>query len=488
MQKTREYVRVLLVLAVVLGLYRLVAVPLLEPPAPPASPIEDVVSQQVEDDPWWSKYFASGAWQTKEPTVIQTEQGVLLFQDWEQITPERLKLWPLTIVIPRDKKSDLADAANQGSVIFIENPEGAEIQFREAIDITSGRPPPVVGGHLSGAIQIISPASKSDGSDELFIQTKNVHIDRRHLWTPSSVHLKLGTSVVEGQDLSIVLDKDLLSQSETKTPVQSVFRGLDHIELRYVDRVHIDLPHGGLWKPKSKPPEKSDAFVLMEDPSKKMLASATKEPPATMDVRCGGAFYFDFHSGWAKMLNSVDVTHQIVGQPLDRFQCYDLEMHFSSAEPETSVGNAIQPTAGPASDRESLSTWTIDQIRAFGKPSGDPNLPEWWVRLESPGMQTNAIARRLEIDLSRGGISIFNQLQANSPIDSTRVYLSMKACAFGLPASSWKTMHGGQVEIEIEPFKKVNHPILEVSTRPDQGPRNCWRKMEMNGSYLGPRS
>ncbi len=113
MQKTREYVRVLLVLAVVLGLYRLVAVPLLEPPAPPASPIEDVVSQQVEDDPWWSKYFASGAWQTKEPTVIQTEQGVLLFQDWEQITPERLKLWPLTIVIPRDKKSDLADAANE---------------------------------------------------------------------------------------------------------------------------------------------------------------------------------------------------------------------------------------------------------------------------------------------------------------------------------------------------------------------------------------
>ncbi len=258
------------------------------------------------------------------------------------------------------------------------------------------------------------------------------------------MHLKLGTSVVEGQDLSIVLDKDLLSQSETKTPVQSVFRGLDHIELRYVDRVHIDLPHGGLWKPKSKPPEKSDAFVLMEDPSKKMLASATKEPPATMDVRCGGAFYFDFHSGWAKMLNSVDVTHQIVGQPLDRFQCYDLEMHFSSAEPETSVVNTNEPKAGPASDRESLSTWTIDQIRAFGKPSGDPNLPEWWVRLESPGMQTNAIARRLEIDLSRGGISIFNQLQANSPIDSTRVYLQYEGLRVWSPSivvenDAWRT-------------------------------------------------
>ncbi len=488
MQKTREYVRVLLVLAVVLGLYRLVAVPLLEPPAPPASPIEDVVSQQVEDDPWWSKYFASGAWQTKEPTVIQTEQGVLLFQDWEQITPERLKLWPLTIVIPRDKKSDLADAANEGSVIFIENPEGAEIQFREAIDITGVRPPPVVGGHLSGAIQIISPASKSDGSDELFIQTKNVHIDRRHLWTPSSVHLKLGTSVVEGQDLSIVLDKDLLSQSETKTPVQSVFRGLDHIELRYVDRVHIDLPHGGLWKPKSKPPEKSDAFVLMEDPSKKMLASATKEPPATMDVRCGGAFYFDFHSGWAKMLNSVDVTHQIVGQPLDRFQCYDLEMHFSSAEPETSVVNTNEPKAvqraieNPCQPGRSTRFELLEsraEIRTFRSGGCDSS------RQECRPMPLRVAWR----STSAGVVSVssisFKRIRRSTPL--AFIY-SMKACAFGPQASSWKTMHGGQVEIEIEPFKKVNHPILEVSTRPDQGPRNCWRKMVMNGSYPGPLS
>ena len=441
MQKTREYVRVLLVLTVVLGLYRLLAVPLLEPPAPPASPIEEVVHRQPEDDPWWSRYFAQGAWQTKEPTVIQTEEGVLLFQDWQQITPERLKLWPLTIVIPRNKKSGLADAANEGSVIFIENPEGAEIQFREAIDLSSGRPPPVVGGHLRGAIQIISPASKSDGSDELFIQTKNVHIDRRHLWTPSAVHLKLGTSVVEGQDLSVVLDKDLLSQSETKTPVQSVFRGLDHIELRYVDRVHIDLPHGGLWKKKAKANQKNDAFVLTDDPSDKI---PDKPIPATMDVRCGGAFYFDFHSGWAKMLNSVDVTHQIVGQPLDRFQCYDLEMHFSSAEPEVTDIQSTDPSGLPEGDREALSTWTIDQIRAFGKPSGDPNLPEWWVRLESPGMQTNAIARRLEIDLNRGGISVSNQLQASSPIDSTRVYLQYEGLRVWSPNiaienEAWRT-------------------------------------------------
>lgn len=397
----REYFRVLIPILALLAIYRLVAVPFIE--------IETVEQkQQWESTPrsaqqrWWEDEFSEADWERNEPKVLETAQGILLFKEWDKLGPDRWRLHPLTILIPQadSPASSGPDAKlSPRRAMKIKNPQGAEIQFREAVDWTSGHPPPVVGGQMNGAITITSPSNRPDEKDNVRIETSDLRIDRRHIWTTSNVHMELGNSTVEGRDLSIFLDHDLLATtSEETAPQESPFSGLDHLELIYVDRVHIDLPNGGLF---NKQATTSRAYAT---------------------VSCGGAFHFDFHQSLATLNSDVVLRHIVEGYAPDTFHSHRLDLHFQfKANPQKSpVANTTSPTL--ESDE-----WSIDRIEAVGVNSNDLQDASRWVRLEAPSMQARGQGRWVQIHLDQGRIAIRNHLPGIPAIDSSQVYLQRES-------------------------------------------------------------
>ena len=205
---------------------------------------------------WWQAYFPEGSWQRQSPLVIEQDQFILLYQKREQLTDTRWRFSPLTIVInsknhsgPNSNGQSLTGQKESQRAIFIDNPKGAEIQFKSAFDWTLGHPPPVAQGQLSGQIEIYSPPDPKTNQGELRILAEDVRIDKRQVWTDKQISMKLGGSTVQGRYLSIFMDQDLLSESTAgaTSKSQSPFAGLDYLQLFYVDQVQLELQNGGLW-------------------------------------------------------------------------------------------------------------------------------------------------------------------------------------------------------------------------------------------------
>ncbi len=200
-----------------------------------------------------------------------------MFGKLERLAADRLKLSPLTILIPQQDESPSEAESTDGPrrrAIVIEDPKGTEIQFRGPIDFLGGQLPPVKGGQMIGEIQIYAPPKTGNPQDGLLVETKELRIDRRHIWTTSEVKMRLGRSRVEG--------RDLFHLSRSRSPFlecfehrcqDSPFNGLDHLELIYVDRVHIDLPENGLFA------DRANGMHSVQPPR-----------PAHARVRCDGAF------------------------------------------------------------------------------------------------------------------------------------------------------------------------------------------------------
>lgn len=374
MRTIREYLKITLPLVVAMVIYQLFAVPYIELPVvvTKQAPIVEVKNQS--ETYWWSRHFLPNAWENQNPTVLKTKNGVLLFQHSEKLTPNSLKLSPLTIILPRGKGDMLGKELSEGDVLFIKNPEGAEIQFLEPIDITTGEPPPVVGGRLIGPIQIYGPASR-DGKGDLLIETRDIAIDKKHLWTLHPVQMRMGKSQISGRDLSIYLDRSLMGTHNTSLPEDSPFQGLDRMELVYLEKAEFEFPHGGLWTPKG---------------SKGKL-------PAKARVQSKGSFQFDFHSTTLHVSNEVSITHQIQGQPEDRFVCDDLRLRLG-----------VPDAKAVSTDSRLAGGWTMEHLEATGKLHGQETDPGWWVQMDSPGLKTRAQGRHLELDLVRGRIGISN--------------------------------------------------------------------------------
>ncbi len=401
----REYLRVFLPLLVMLAAYRVIAVPLIEPSAKQLVPIGPSVIHD-RSTPWWSEYFKEGSWQLDQPMMAETEQGtVLLFGKLEKLAADRIKLAPLTILIPQKDESAPGSTSNSAGskrrTIVIENPQGTEIQFRGAIDFLGGQLPPVKGGQMIGEVKIYAPPKEGDPRDGMLIETRELRIDRRHIWTTGAVKMKIGRSHIDGRDLSIYLDQDLLSSKiVSRDQPESPLNGLDHLELIYVDRVHIDLPDDGLFA------ERSPGRVSVHPPR-----------PAQAEVHCDGAFHFNFHESLATLMNKVELRHLVEGLPPDTFQSDQIYLHFRWAKPSNVSSSSSESSPTNTDD------WSIDRIEAIGTNSSDPNDPARWIRLEAPSMHARGQGRWLKIELDRGRLALANHLPGVVANDSSQVYL-----------------------------------------------------------------
>jgi hypothetical protein len=405
----RHYLQVLLPLLVAFGAYHVWVVPWLEPPPRLSKPKWISANQPSSNGPqWWEQFFVEDSWQRQNPLIIEREQCILLYQEREQITDTRWRFKPLTIVIPQNSGNGNRRA------IFIENPKGAEIQFKTAFDWTSGHPPPVVNGQLIGDIKIYSPADEASGSGELLIETQDMRIDKRQIWTDKQIKMKLGDSYVEGRYLSIFMDQDLLAESAaTSVPEsQSPFNGLDYLQLFYVDRVHMQLQPGGLW-PREQEPQ------------------ATRRP-AYAKLDCRGRFLFQFHQSQATFLDGVRMEHHVEGLPVDTFDCNELKISVGWPETSAPLATSIADALPPPSDA-SKNSWRLNRLEATGLPGRDANDQSRWLKLLAPGMQAEAHGQHLIMDFVNGMVSLSNSLPGTAPRNSSRVFLKRESLQVSSP-------------------------------------------------------
>jgi len=394
----RSYLQTLIPLLLLFGGYQAIVVPLLEPKTRASKSKWVATANAVSsENQWWEHYFVEGAWQRKTPLIIEREQCILLYQEREQITDTRWRFKPLTIVIPQGNEKGGKRA------IFIENPRGAEIQFKSAFDWTAGHPPPVINGQLLGDIKIYSPPDPNSGQGEMLIETKDMRIDKRQIWTDKQIKMKLGDSELEGRYLSIYMDQDLLSDAPTTPQSGSPFNGLDYLQLIYVDKVHLGLQPGGFW-PSDRIPN-------------------AKQLPAHAKLDCRGRFVFQFHQSMASFMDGVHMEHHVEGMPVDTFDCNELKLTLGWSSPTTTTPDNSQST----------SQWKLNRLEATGLPGLDSNDQSRWIKLNAPGMQSEAYGQHLVMDFVNGMVSLSNVLPGTAPRNSSRAFLKRESFQVSSP-------------------------------------------------------
>lgn len=401
MKLLRYYLQVLIPILIAFAAYQFLAVPIFEPRRKEQSDrwMPEVDPIAAQGPRWWEAYFLQEAWQRSNPLVIERNECILLYQKREQISDTRWRFTPLTIVVPQQS----ADGSQRA--IFIENPKGAEIQFKTPFDWASGNPPPIVSGQLLGDIKIYSPADSASNTGELLIETKDMRIDRRQVWTTEAIQMRIGNSQIQGRYLSIYLDRDLLSEESPTTPSDpSPFPGLDYLELFYVDRVDMAIPPGGLW------------------PSQQVADS--RQRAASASLRCGGTFGFQFHESLATLKNGVHMEHRVEGLPVDTFDCHELKLTLG-------VPNTDAPSNSNPNDPS--TRWRIDRLEAVGAPGRDYSDQSHWVRMQAPGMQAEAQGQYLMMDFVHGMVNLSNALPGTAPRNSSRVLLRRESLQVSSP-------------------------------------------------------
>jgi hypothetical protein len=404
-RRIQKYLIALVPWLVGAALYGMLVVPWLEPYREWSDPVHPVV-QREKQTPWWSRYFQPGDWQLGEATVLETERGVLLFRDRKEVGDHILQLSPLTLVLPRGTSH--GGGGEPSEVLLIECDQGAEFEFAGRLDPLKGAPPPLVGGMLRGLIRMrsIHPSGQSlsnigQSLSNMLIQTRDVHIDARTLWTSQTVQIQLGDSQIEGRELLIELDKELLSEpADASGASSSPFQGFKSLSLQYLDRAWIRLPNGGL---------------LGSSPSHPTAApNVANLPPAHLSIGCKRVFQYNFLRNVATMDGGVTIEHQVEGMRPDRFSCDQLAIH-------------LNVTSDPVAAKDpQAAAWQVRLVEAIGKDTDDEEEDHYWVLLHAPDQQYRLQARSLRWDQTAGKIEVSNGLPGNRFPASIPAYLQMK--------------------------------------------------------------
>ena len=227
--KLVQYTVALTVFVAAATSYHFVVTPLLEPPVLEVIGVGDdsvlEMNQSVID------LFPEEAWQRGLCKQLQTADGMLLFQSWEQVENDQWRLWPVTVIIGRGLSGDSTAAP-----ILLEAEQGAEIKFTESLDVMSGGAPPIQRGRMIGNVRLHRPNSENP-NQKLEVLTSNVGIDSQKIWTTDSIEMTLGSTRIMGRDLTIQLDGPSHpgeKQSNTSTV-------LDRMELIYLDELVMPL-------------------------------------------------------------------------------------------------------------------------------------------------------------------------------------------------------------------------------------------------------
>jgi lipopolysaccharide export system protein LptA len=333
----------LLILLIANWAYVVIVVPQVDPPL--------LADDFVIDDDWelppsenqfsLTRLFPPDAWQLKSPKSIESDQAIILFQDYKP-GDGVIELIPCTIVIfSGDKK--------EGSrrPYILQAPQGAIIRSDGILSLTQSSSGMVSAGRLVGRVSIHSPETEPGKGDSIRINTRNVQIDRQRIWTTNDVDFQLGPHHGRGRDLIINL-------SDVDNRGGQIERGVvggqvDSMELIHLDQLQLQV---------SANPLNLDSSLPSED---------NESDPLLLDIACDGPLRFDFQQLQLSLEDNVEMSFHREGKKPDQLTCMRLELSFLQPVRQ---GSEVSSQPGQSDPKlTATSALTPRKLVATGNPA-----------------------------------------------------------------------------------------------------------------------
>lgn len=364
--------------------YQNTFVPLVTPETFESVPIRPAQGLVFEDSV--KDLFPEGSWQRGSCRCLQTADGMLLFQDWEQSAGDQWKLWPVTVVMGRGLSNE-----QSAEPLILEADQGAEIKFGGSLDVMSGGAPPIERGSMIGPVHVYrKQAAGSHENDTFDLVTSNVGIDRRKIWTTDDIRMSVGQAKLAGRDLTIDFAVD-----PSKASGADAASTLDRMELIYLEELILPLgpdktvstnnaSAAGLANSVAEPYR----FGSTDPPSDSGAASgsASQIPRGVVSIGCRGRVEYDFAIDQLVLRNQVDLQHQTIDGMLDRFSCDTLTLTLNDPTNDTII-------------RDGPFDW-ISKVEAMGSPA--------YASLES--YNGTIAADNITFDSRRGSVNATGEL------------------------------------------------------------------------------
>lgn len=384
----KRYFKALATLLAAMGIYCGVVVPWIEPEGRAEYDLPPQTSP-VALNRSWEGFFEPGSWQTQSPSLLQSKRGTLLAKSWEQSGPKTLELRPLTIIIPASRDTepgDDSDGQPADDIWIVSAEEGATIEFEKSFDAKSEPVPSIESGTLSGKIHITRKSLRGGTAPPWSLLTSNVYIESNRIHTSEQVRIDSGESIILGRGLRISLLGDIFSGSAGNS---TRWGPLDTLEVDRIEKVHVALDPGGLWKGLSGSSSKEEQSL--------------DDLPAHLEVNCNGRFTFDFRRRTATLDNGVQV-HQFLGNAFrDEFACQELVATFL---PE----DTSKPGDTEASQQIEVAGMGLESIVATGVDQVVGYWGEKKVELKAPSIGAFASAKRLFVDFVQQQVELDGKL------------------------------------------------------------------------------
>ena len=367
--------------------YLLLAVPLIEPsverkefdsPLPSVAQTDETLRDLAE-------LFPPGSWQLQEPATLQNGQVLLLFQRYKSTPDGRLTLNRCTLIYsPPGPSADRAEALRRK--VILDAPEGAVLQFDKPIDLGRGQVGKLVAGQLVGSVVIRSAGRSVGPEDDLWVGSQNVYFNERQIWTTSLVEFRYGPNHGRGREMYVTLDEPPPSTDPNQRQKGMALGDLESIELRHVDRLHLE-PAKGQATAKGMPPGVGGSLGQQDGP---------------VEISCQGPFRLDLPERKASFSEQVVVLRtQLAGQS-DQLRCETLNICLAERR-ELVAARAKEKAekktgAKPPAKKLGLLDFEPQRIEAVG--DAEP------VAIHAPNQRMQGRGRTLTYDIWTGKIAL----------------------------------------------------------------------------------
>jgi hypothetical protein len=381
--------RSLVALATIIVVYQcyvLLAVPLLEPPqtARAVSPVTEkeyaAAAQSVTRyQRLLANYFPAEHWsQKKPPMVLMNGPALLVLDRYERFEDGRVDIPQFALLIFPTPLEE--GGAAPRDAIILEAPEGARLQFDDHFHLERGQVGQIVGGSFPGPIIIRSDMHEAGPADDLLIETSEIVMTSKLLYTNKPVRLRMGQNVGSGRELEIRLLEGPDARSNKL--------GVASLEILRDVRLRVDLKTGSLLPSELSGSHAEPATAdLRRGNENARRGNELSAPAPPVDVTCTGPFHFDFVRYVASFDQNVKIRQLNSGGPGDALDAAQLDIHF--APKPMPVG--APPLAIETNRRQQteLSRLEPSLVVAQGEP----------VVITSPRLEAEARSRRIQLHL-----------------------------------------------------------------------------------------
>ncbi len=390
----RRILRSAVVLGVIIAAYEVyatLAVPLMEPPL--ALREQHRITDQEINDTYravtkyqllLSNYFPKTHWsQTQPPKVIAnaTEQFMLVFDEFQRSpgsgqnadgSPTALVNIAQIAVLyfptpPREGVTPPEDA------VILEASQGARLEFDE-FRPEVGKIGQIIRGNFPGLIRIHSNMRDPGPADDLLIETSDLQMNTKLMYTAAPVRFRMGPNVGGGTELEIrFLADDHLKPGDPGLRIA----GIDSLEIRRDVRMQLQMDAKALL-PRDAKQDANAVAAHGKDNQPRATNPAVQvtnvAPPKSsvettpIDVSCTGPFTFDFVRYVASLDHDVEVRQVNANGPCDQLTCSRLDIHFA---PKSQANTSAPPAVVDAGKRQQQEIANLEPVAivAEGHPA-----------------------------------------------------------------------------------------------------------------------